>query len=61
MSPQWEDTKEGKVLLASDLWSHSQRGLSGLSTFHCRNEAPNCAWRGEGVSEVIGEAGPGGR
>ena len=30
MSSEWEDPKEGKVFLASDLWSHSQCGLSGL-------------------------------
>lgn len=52
MSSEKEDTKEDKVLLASDSWSHSQSALSGLSTFHRRNEAPDCAWRGEGVSEV---------
>lgn len=31
MSSVWDDYKEGKILLASDLWSHSQSGLSGLS------------------------------
>lgn len=31
MSSECEHPKAGKVLLASDLWSHSQSGLSGLS------------------------------
>lgn len=45
MSSEWKDPKEGKVFLASDLWSHSQSGLSGL---YCRSEAPDCAWSIEG-------------
>lgn len=31
MSSEWEDPKECKELLASDLWSHSRSGLSCLS------------------------------
>lgn len=49
VSSEWEDPKEGKVLLTSDLWSHSQSGLSwSFTTFHSRNEAADCAWSIEG-------------
>lgn len=51
---QWENPNDGNLLTASELWSHSQSGLSGLSQPLYHSEAPDCAleYKEEGESEA---------